>query len=256
MCRLLVPEWDHGDDAVAPGDLQSPARVLARGLPNQISDYVCAKTPRHIVVLQCHAAKFSGLGRIIARDEAVVTHGTPHTAWGPAVIQEIWVFNCAILLAKGEARRIAANIVGHLPAASMMLSKGQAVQNYLNGGTWQPVGEFKTLALCKKHKATPPRPALRAAGEAAVRAPSAGTGRLRLWQRVSARTCDENQSRGDDHCSRHHFFPRLPVILLSIFLRRKSFSFQASSRIHHVFESLSRAAAATSSSVMALSFFL
>jgi hypothetical protein len=33
-------------------------------------------------------------------------------------------------------------------------------------------------------------------------------------------------------------------------------SMQASSRIHHVFESLSRAAAVTSSSVMALSFFL
>ena len=75
-----------------------------------------------------------------------------------------------------------------------------------------------------------------------MRAAPARAGRLRLRQRVSARTCNENQSSGDDNCSRHHFFPRLSVVLRSVFLRRRFFSFQASSRIHHVFESLSRAA--------------
>jgi hypothetical protein len=37
-------------------------------------------------------------------------HHTLAIKWRPALIQEIWVLNCAILLATDEARGIAANI--------------------------------------------------------------------------------------------------------------------------------------------------
>jgi hypothetical protein len=87
--RLLIPdrikfEWDCGDGAVTVHYLQSPAKMFARGVPNQISDYFSAESQSNIVALQWHAANFIDLWSIIVGEEAVETHGTTsHTATYP-----------------------------------------------------------------------------------------------------------------------------------------------------------------------------